>query len=168
MGALKWLWSNKEWLFSGAGLALISLVFWVGKKISNRHKESIADSTVEVRQAPIIRDAGITPRQIQLAIEGAPLLQKPEVQKHYVGLHVKWEGNLSSAYKTKNGLISVWIRVLSPQGRPGSLVNCEVKPNEYPGLALLKEGHKMEIKGIIDGIDYGTFILKAAELNFKL
>jgi hypothetical protein len=38
MLVLKWIWDNKEWLFSGAGIAFIGLLWWVFQGIRNRRQ----------------------------------------------------------------------------------------------------------------------------------
>jgi hypothetical protein len=38
MLVLKWIWDNKEWLFSGAGIAFIGFLWWAIQRIRNRRQ----------------------------------------------------------------------------------------------------------------------------------
>jgi hypothetical protein len=47
------LWANHEWLFSGAGIFIISGVIWAVRHFSTKHKSAADNETTSVKFAPI-------------------------------------------------------------------------------------------------------------------
>jgi hypothetical protein len=177
---LEMLIKNKEWLFSGLGIALIAgLISIVLKLINRQNKESVLPSMPQnlmvITGAPpspsiiepkpslyspptnIIPSESLLPSEIIKTIRDAPLLQQDEITKHYIGLKVIWEGKLSSAYTKKNDIVRMYMYSLH------CTIIFEVNKNDYPGLGLLKEGTILTVEGIIETIEV-DFKLKDARI----
>jgi hypothetical protein len=178
---LELLIKNKEWLFSGIGIVLIVGLFSFFRKLVNLQKRKSAPfsgpqnlkvitgspstpTIIETKPPPnspptnIIPLESLSPEEIYNAINKAPLLQQEDVTKHYIGLKVKWEGVLSSAYKEKDDIVRILIK-----SEEYNLISFNVNKNDYPGLGLLKKGTLITVEGIIDQIS-AYFYLKDARI----
>ena len=94
----------------------------------------------------------LSPQEIDKALDNAPLLQKPEIAKHYIGIRVLWEGRLASITKLKkDDNVSI---LLGPKDGPnvGRYYAFDVDLNNYPGLGLLKAETAIKFEGVIDDI----------------
>ncbi|MBI4318575.1 MAG: hypothetical protein HY675_08800 [Chloroflexi bacterium] len=101
------------------------------------------------------------PRHILDAVGAAPLLQQPDVKKHYFGLQVSWRGELVDASR-----ISAHSVRLLVGGSPAILAH--VRPDDYPGLGLLKKGDPVQISGVIEDIDMLYITLTGARIEFDV
>jgi len=167
----KWLLTNIPWLFSGIGVVILLFLF---QSIFRRRKKrkpgtmfSKDKSLTEILEGPPvktpeIKSSPLTPNAIMTAIKEAPLLQQPDVLKHYTGLQVTWDGYLVDAYKMKDNLVQLMIRV----GEKNVFV--EIIPSHYPGLGLLKDHHPIRVSGTISEIQYGYFVLMDARIEYEL
>lgn len=52
MLVLKWIWDNKEWLFSGCGIAFVGFVWWLIQRIRNRRRPK--PQPVDTHESPPI------------------------------------------------------------------------------------------------------------------
>jgi hypothetical protein len=95
----------------------------------------------------------LSPEDINEAIANAPVLQQPEIAKHYIGIKVSWKLQLASITKQEDDNI----KIMLSYPRWSREIIFEVNLNKYPGLGLLKQGAPIKIEGIIDNID-GLFI----------
>ncbi len=182
---LAWIWSNKEWLFSGVGIVFVagviavfrrrSIIFWNkflrgGVAARRPSDEAIHLGAGEVLQvvfskppvpqewAPIPSD----PERIIKAIDQAPLLQRPDVEKHYRGVSVEWEGRLISA--TRSGASTVRLQLASGGRIAFVAISFEVDSSAYAGLGLLKSEDLIRVAGKIDGIVGAVIHLAEARL----
>jgi hypothetical protein len=127
---MHWLWDNKEWLFSGIGVALLG---WIFTKLSRQP----ADSSVAVSAtrgssivgSPVANGSHIsqtvhitmqgtdqdsqqagpryaekpTPQEIAAQLRSIPAFQRLEARKSYIGLDVRWSITLSRLYDLPEG-----------------------------------------------------------------
>ena len=160
---IHWLADNKEWLFSGAGVAVVGgLLAWLIRRLRQTTKtqdtprfsgplQVILESPAPPLYTPPAGHAPLDPQAIFDAIQSAPLLQQPEVEKHYHGLRVEWSGTLISAVKRADDNISLLLRCTS-SGVPPLACSFEVNPAIYPGLGLLRADGSVRVAGVIDSI----------------
>jgi len=173
---LRWVLDNREWLFSGVGLVVIlglwRLVSWYRKRKNLAATSTQEQSFAAVIEGPpvkapeIIKDTKIgslSPDAIMTSIHEAPLLQRPDVVKHYIGVPVTWEGVLTNARKKDPNLIHLLIRV----GKGNYSVFADIIPSQYSGLGLLKYGHPIRVSGTISEISI-YIILSNARIEFEL
>jgi hypothetical protein len=167
---LEFLVKNKEWLFLGAGVAIIvALVAFFRSRFSHpRHPTQTVVVRLETSQAPTTPLSGATDRQIPVhriapvtflqiheALRGAPPLQREELRKHYIGLYVEWDTYLSDATKEKNDTVRLRLKPAKSSTEPGRLltIRCRVALRDYQELAILKEGAPIRLFGKIAEAD---------------
>ncbi len=154
---IEWISKNKDWIFSGLGVAVLVWTFHLIRAFLQKKRlvremparvllQTVIDSPPPpTPQLPAIRN--IEPQAIMDAIEGVPLLQQAEVEKHYRGVPVEWKGSLVSAERDSDGNIQL---LISPEKKRGVVGICvKVKPEDYPGLGLLKKGDSVLVSGKI-------------------
>jgi hypothetical protein len=122
---MHWLWDNKEWLFSGIGVALLGWVYTKFSRprasssnaISASGGSSIVGSPIasgsHISQTVNITMRGAEQRSQQLGtdysekpsahdvaaqLRSIPAFQRLEARKSYIGLHVRWPVTLSRLY----------------------------------------------------------------------
>jgi hypothetical protein len=116
---MQWLWSNKEWLFSGIGVALVGLLFqvFVRGRVSRNSAVVSADRNSSVLGSPVASGSNITqvvnlgvlpggpaqsqqelgypstptPVDIHNHLRGLPVYQRSLTKDSYVGLKVRWQ-----------------------------------------------------------------------------
>lgn len=170
---IDWIWNNKEWIFSGIGVAVILGVASFSARFIRRRSTQAQLPTGVVLQTVIDSSpagpgfdspatSSIAPDSVLNAVTSAPLLQQPDIAKHYCGVRVDWTGTLISARKRKEGEVSLLIRCGSGSSAPA--VSFDINPNDYPGLGLLQREDPIRVSGIIDGIQYEIIDLKDVRL----
>lgn len=116
---MQWLWSNKEWLFSGIGVALVGLLFqvFVRGRVSRNSAVVSADRNSSVLGSPVASGSNITqvvnlgvlpggpaqsqpepgysstptPVDIWNHLRGLPVYQRSLTKDSYVGQKVRWQ-----------------------------------------------------------------------------
>jgi len=169
--------NNKEWLFSGGGVAILFfLVPWIIKKIKSRKTpepslngaslQDIIDAPPPPKQKPIPQASSLTPKKIFEDIKSASLLQRPEMRKHYEGISVTWTGTLFNAKKINEKIIHLQITVETEKDSTSVFFN--INPNKYPGIGLLREGHKIKVEGKITKVEDAWIILNAENIEYNV
>jgi hypothetical protein len=56
-----WLWNNKEWIFSGAGLSTLALIAWVIRRLFRADKRDLKTNvtTQKVEQSPVLNQSPV-------------------------------------------------------------------------------------------------------------
>ncbi len=169
-----WIMRNKEWIFSGVGVVLIGwLVLAVRRFLFMRRTSSslIEGATLrEIIESPAVVSSSdianltssLTPKQIIENIKALPLLQQQDAGKHYIGLAVKWDGELADARKIAEN--SVQLYILHGSSSTGFFL--KVNPSDYPGLSLLKKGAHVEVDGLIEEAGAMWVTLNNAHIRF--
>lgn len=154
----KWMIDNKEWLFSGIGLATIGAVYALVRRFIFRKKKPNEvppfNSTV-YKLRPY-------PKEIISEIDGTPPYQQEMKREFYVGLKFQWHVTLYSARKNNDGLIDLLLR---DRGNY-PWVTCIVNPENYPELKVSHKNKKIIVAGEIQKIEPNIFILKDVKLHF--
>jgi hypothetical protein len=114
---MNWLWANKEWVFSGAGVAILGLfygLFFRPRPAGNSGQVS-ADRNSSVLGSPVASGSNISqivnivtaapsssppptkaypekpgPDEIHAQLESLPVFQRKAAKESYVGLKVRW------------------------------------------------------------------------------
>ena len=84
---MEWLLKNKDWFFSGAGLAIISAVIYVIRRIYQWRTQRQGPAT-EATTTATIAGTRPYPSEITDAIRVSPALHQKTRGKEYVGLEV--------------------------------------------------------------------------------
>ena len=98
---LDWIIRNKEWLFSGAGISGIGWLLRATTRRRSRDKPSPLD--------PPDGPQAIRPAAAKRAVMAAPLLQQPDIVRHYIGLTARDRGRLLEARPESGGDVRVHI-----------------------------------------------------------
>ncbi len=153
---MNWVWENRTWLFSGAGIALVSVVVWLIRHFytnppTPRRVSSIADTPpitgVSVPVVPLVQtNSHPTPIEIREHLKDLPPYQQQEAASHYAGLPVRWRMQFF-------GLLSVTLRV---------------RTADYPFLKIAKRGLPVRVSGCIQSVSASGFNveLRDATIDF--
>jgi hypothetical protein len=182
MTILEYVNKNKEWLFSGVGVAVIGYVaahFWGRPNTKSQPAQSaviiVQTSTQEAQQfngteqidqgapAHITKISTITLAEILTTLEKAPPLQKNEIAKNYNGLNVQWETKLWSAEKKADELVNLTLD-FGPSDM--HLVHCSVRLSDYRELGILPKGAPITVIGHIKEIGRQSATLDDVQLFF--
>ena len=133
---MDWFIDNREWLFSGAGITVLAIIYGIIRWYMNKSRESHSQGVVNVTKTGPIdvsdiagvdqglasesdmedakqrlatqgRPTFISFDDIQEAIGSAPPLQRDQVKENFIGITVDWIAYLNSAKKKDNGLIGL-------------------------------------------------------------
>jgi hypothetical protein len=186
------IWNNKEWLFSGIGVfilsSLIGLFIWQkNRKNFSRFSDRSIDFRIkrpelsiesknQLKQAqpeplsppatPIIPSFSlITIDEIFDQISSVPVLLQDEIIKHFVGIRIKWAGKLMHITKDEKDNNNLNISLFVGSTFPRS-VYFSIDASEYPGIGLLKEYHMIQVEGEIESFYIEDIYLKNTVIKF--
>jgi hypothetical protein len=170
-----WMRFKEKWSWPGS--FILSFIVWcicivlsliiIGKILPQNPdklpitKPSMRENGKLQQPATSLSLKSLSPEDISKAIDSAPLLQQPEIAKHYIGIKVLWEGKLFGSWKHE-GDNNVTIDL--NRSFAGRSIVFEVNPSNYRGLELLKEGAPIKIEGVIDKIETGYIKLKDVKI----
>jgi hypothetical protein len=155
---IDWIWQNKEWLFSGIGVAIIALWFpWIVRAIRGRGPAIPPFDQAIFRTHPF-------PRELKASIDAAPLLHQSARALEFVGVKIQWKTELNNINEIKGGLIHL---MLLDRGNYPWVV-CDVPKDLYPDLLLARRGTVIWVAGRIANFDSNTFVLEDQQLRIVL
>jgi hypothetical protein len=179
MSILEYLDKNKEWLFSGVGVAFVGYLvarFWPRFFPRTTPKEvivQVSDQRLPQTMKPESRNNGtpaqitkittITLAEIAAALENAPPLQKDDVAKHYKGINVQWETKFFSAEKDDDDNVQLTLD-FGPSYT--HLVYCTVRLSDYRELGVLPKGAPITVMGRIRKVAHKSATLEDVQLFF--
>jgi hypothetical protein len=176
---LEFIWQNKEWLFSGAGIAVIAaLIAWLRQRNAEKnskpqvviHVNSATDSVLDnkteqdIMPATIERISPVKFEMIKDTIEAAPPLQRDQVRNNFVDIKVEWDAFLRIASKDDAGFVGLWLTTVKDP--PSNIIHCKVLLSDYKELGVLPEGSKIRIHGEIEEANTWEVTLKNVKLFF--
>jgi len=173
---LEFIQQNKEWLFSGVGIAVIGAIFaWFRQiktdkdekpqvviHILNNPEVTQDNDETDVTSASIERISPVTFEMMKDAIENAPPLQRDDVKRNYVGIKIEWDAFLKAANKDDEGFVR--LRLTTDKEHSLNTIYCKVLLDEYRELGVLPEGAKIRIHGEIEEADTWDIRLKDVKL----
>lgn len=157
-----WIIKNKEWLFSGAGIALIGFV--VGMIRILRRRKIRKKPSQENMEIPFSDEGYLLkplPSEIKDLIESAPPLAQDSRASEYTGIKVRWNTSLSSAKLQDDGTLHLML--LDRGNYPW--IYCNVSRAEYPELMITRKGTTIWIAGTIAEYRSNTFTLEEVRLK---
>ena len=135
------LWKNKEWIFSGVGVALIIFLLQLVRYTIGTSK-GVSKNILSPTNSP-------TPQSLVRALHQVPLLQQKHIVDQYKGLPVTWEGKLWGFSKRAGDLVSVHITC----GKINEVgVFFDIDPKQYPAMDTTRRGDKIRVYGKISHI----------------
>jgi hypothetical protein len=94
-----------------------------------------------------------TPEEIEEEIERLPSFQRESAAQYYVGLKVDWTVRFSGIRKTaKENICTVSAFCESDRAIPAR-IRFDADISKYPQFKILKEKHKLRVRGEISGMD---------------
>jgi len=105
----------------------------------------------------------ITPQDIIKYLDSLPPLQKDSAAQHYKRIKVSWLVHLWSGHNLENGKLRLMM------GTKGSLrpwIFCDVDPEQYPLLRVIKEPQSFRVDGEIKEVSGSDIYLKNCRLSF--
>lgn len=175
---------HKEWLFSGAGIAVIFGIVWLVKRILRKIREDSADSQgaddgessggcSEFSEGPTEQEGkkrdyklNPSPEDIFEDIESRPPFQRKEAEKYYQSLKVKrWAVTIRLVFEPHDGKCQIHLRPRSN----GKIVSCLVDIHRYPEVKIADEKTRLWVSGRIKYVDWesGEIALFDASLEFE-
>jgi len=173
--AMGWIWQNKEWLFSGAGISGLAVLLWVARILRARKATVYGlpapPSTLQVAPAlqpptsmqaqlphaprPLGRFTTPTPHDIKEQIRSVPPYQRRNAARAYEGLRVCWLTEFSGVQQDPNELN----RAAYDRGR-AEATGEKAQEREIPWLVTLGH-HQAKSYGIeivsCYGVDPSTY-----------
>ena len=157
---MEWLSRNKEWFLSGAGIAMLSAVIYVVRRLYQwrlqRRSPALGGPT-----EPKVAGTRPYPGEIREALSAAPPLHRQSRAMEYVGLDVLWLCTLNNVHTRKDGFVRLML--LDRGNFPW--VYCTVALEQNASLRQAAEGKQYWVKGTIASISEGTIELDGAELQ---
>lgn len=180
MELIDWLDKNKEWLFSGGGVAIfvgLATLFTKLRKKPDARAPSVAASVEPVAaqvqpSAPppnavrVERVAPVSPAEIRTSIEDAPPLQRQVVADRFKGLRIEWDTELVSAESSKGTVtLQLKARPIAPFELAFS-VFCSVKLEDYRELSVIPVRAGIRVNGLIESANDRWVRLVEPKLTF--
>jgi hypothetical protein len=148
-----------------AGLILY-FVFGIGKPKTKHNQVPTTfqgnNHSTPLPQSPDIISNTITPNEIKDYLRSLPPAQQESSAAHYKDIRVSWKLNLEHARTVSGGKLH--LMMLSNGKYPW--VCCDVNPNEYPILRVIKKTQLFTVEAEIDSVRPGTIWLKNCQLFF--
>ena len=95
---LDYIQRNKEWIFSGVGVAIIGAIYVLVRNVVTKKRPKPLKEASNVAQHAIQKmikpSSDLTVERIVDAIHSAPPYQKAAIAKTFTGIHVNWEGTI--------------------------------------------------------------------------
>jgi hypothetical protein len=158
---------NYQWIFSGIGVSILTLFFFVIKGIIKRKQRGEQSALVsDTKNLSDIntRTIDILPKTIIEEIAKYPPLQRKQIEESYKGIKVEWTTIFNSANLGTDGSVHL---MLYPENSQYPWIYCDVMISEYPELRIIREGSKITVAGEIKKIHYNTITIKPSYLKFN-
>jgi len=160
----KFILDNKEWIFSGIGVAVLGGLIMILRRKTQKSKENLPQvvinvlgtdqeqseegKTTEVTPVSIERISPINFKDIMETIDKSPPMQRDQVAKKFVGIKVEWDTFLKGASTDKDDMVR--LRLTTDKKRPLDTIHCRVPLSQYRELGVLPEGTRIRIQGEIE------------------
>ncbi len=141
------------------GGLILHYVFGVGrtKRIKSSPPKQPEDNSVK---KSVMKN--LTPRKIMYDDLGRlPPLQRDSAAQNYKGIKVSWKVCFYNASLLGNGKLH--LMMLNPGGNY-PWIYCDVNPEEYPQLRIMKSEEKFVVEGEIESIEHGGIVLRNVKL----
>ena len=167
---IDWIVRNKDWLFSGIGVTVVTALFFLIRALLTRHNRpvpSLTESKVVIpvameAQGPFIYHEKPSPTDIKEDIRSQPLLMQQQYMKSYIGYRVIWKLQLTNAWEGTKGRVTLY---LEPENSYPDITTT-VDIAAYPELLRKKKGAVALISGRIVKIETLHIELDCERLTF--
>jgi hypothetical protein len=174
---MDWIIRNKEWLFSGIGVAAIMAIIGIVRVILSRRRQP-AIQPHQTEEGPLLQQQIVIPvpeahgpsildiplSKILGEIESRPPFQRDDVKKHYIGTRIRFKGVLRSLSKRENDEVKIRLNTAPDNWYPR--VNFVAKVAVYPQLKFLEENAPMSVVGRIMDLGAAEATLEDVKIEF--
>jgi hypothetical protein len=162
---INWIWHNKEWIFSGVGVAIVFLVLRFAHRLSARRKTPPPQPPSPSSTLPD-KFTRPTPAEIHRQIKALPPFQQNSGGDLYKGLKVCWTAAFRDISPIGKGCY-VYLDNLDREvpHYSGSIICKDVSLDANPRLKIAQVGEQVIVRGTIDGVETGVY-LKDATIEF--
>jgi len=170
---LSWVWDNRQWVFSGIGIAILIGIYRLAVRYLRARNavQSVApsiDQNGTVGGNPPDYHESPTPNEIKAALGKLSPYQQTEAWKTCVGLHVAWTVTFISVAKSRSFGKSPYLLVME-YGKKGDLrapfILTEVDVDRFPRLKIAMPGDQLRVSGVIDKLEHDIH-LKEVRIDF--
>ncbi len=176
----RFILDNKEWIFSGAGVAVLGGLIAILCRRSHKAPENLPQVIIhvpgmdqaqseeskaaEVIPVSIERISPISFKYIRKTIDEALPLQREQISKKFVGLKVEWDTFLKGVSTDKGDMVR--LRLTTNKKVPLDTIYCKVPLSQYRELGVLPEGARIRIQGEIEEAGSWDVTLNNVKLFF--
>jgi hypothetical protein len=155
MRILEYIQRNKEWIFSGIGIAILGAIWAVVRHwLARKRPKSVHEPSTVVQHATeksTQESPSLTVERIIKEIHSAPPYQKEAVANSFKGIYVAWKGAI---WDVQNRLLgepgSNDVEVQLHTGESLHQILFTASLNEYPQLKILRRGDQIGVSGTIE------------------
>jgi hypothetical protein len=193
---MNWLWDNKEWVFSGAGVAIFGLLygFFFRPRPAANSSQVSADRSSAVLGSPVASGSHISqvvnivtaahspspltanaysdkpgPDEIHAHLESLPVFQRKAVKESYVGLKVRWPVTLSDLQELPPALR--WkpdhTHTLVTRSAAGPEIEADINIETFPRLKISHHGTALRVSGTIKHLGITGFTYKLDDVEIE-
>jgi hypothetical protein len=192
---MNWILANKEWVFSGVGVAVIgSLIALFFRRPSGNLAAISADRSGSVVGSPVASGSNIsqtvnivsapatappstvysgtpTPDEIAAHLKSLPVFQRNAVKDSYIGLKICWPVELKNLHEISDVVRKAYktdhTHTLVTESR-GQEIEANINISRFPRLKISHRGTPMRLSGEISGVGATgfTYWLKDVEIEF--
>ena len=156
---------NKEWIFSGIGVAILVAVFTFVAPLFHQRNVSGLSADARLSQSPPEATAThqLTPESIMDELGAARPLQRSALEKTFIGVPVAWKLKFSDANVRDDGASLIFYSPGDERLHPP--VVCKVSTDRATELRLLERGSLVQIHGKIESIELNFIYLSDAVIT---
>ncbi len=151
---IEWILDNKEWLFSGIGVFVLSTFVWFMKRNSSNSNTATppVQPPLEATLAPAVEHPPNTPTisDIFEDIRSRPSYQQDQAKKDYLGLRIRFSGQLSQVSKGDASLVTVFMK--DPDDTYLSII-FDVDINDFPEFKTMHSGTPFTVEGALTRLE---------------
>jgi hypothetical protein len=174
---IDWIIKNKEWLFSGLGVAILIFIFTIARMIlsKRRHTQGQLEPTQlthHLEQKTVLVPPTRNPtflakslREILDDISSRPPYQQDDVKKHYIDTLIRFEGILS--YLTKRDENNVYVQLVT-ETSVFPTVEFIVSIVDYPQFKFMNINTPLVVEGKIERLVVQGAILEDVKIDMTL
>ncbi len=176
---LEFIKNNKEWLFSGAGISILTALFLIVRHIFAKKTKSTTSKELQIHEPKRTNDektskdnvlpssseysAHPSPGEIAQSISDLPPFQQNTAKENYIGINICWDLTLSLVYSKEEDIVS-----LMCQSKGYSrYVGVEISLNRYPQIKVIHKDQRLIVYGEIKDIESSGPQVIAHKIEFK-
>jgi len=173
---MEWIINNKEWLFSGVGIAAFMAIIAITRIVLVRRRQPKdqlqSDHTLRVPEQtqlpspPAVHKSCLIDQSLQMIYEdinSRPPFQQEDTKKHYIGTLIRFEGVLHFLNKRNDNEVHLTLRQGQNTWYPR--VNFVVNVTDNPQFKFIHEDTPITVVGKITELGVSDATLEDVEFE---